>query len=186
MISDLEEISNTAVKFKVTGLSVFTINKFRLYLLRDVETYAIHTIFINEAPPIDQLLKRRIGLIPLFNGVKGDYITINYEAEEDTILTSDVMKSHNGTTIPSGVELFPVRKGDKFDIFCTIRSASVKPAPGEERYTETSYKYTVINRVTFKEVVKDQEYDMVVNFIDRRYHKLDIINKSFQEVKLLY
>lgn len=186
MIRNYEEISNTAVKFTVTGLTFFTINKFKLYLLESVPTYAIHVIFINTAPRIDQIIRNRIGLIPLFNGVKGDYITINYEAAADVILTSDAMVSHNGTTIPEGVELFPLRKGDKLDIFCTTKQAAVAVRPGEERHTETSYKYTVVNRVSIKEIRIDQEYEIMVNFIDWRYNKLDIINSSFQEVKLLY
>lgn len=186
MIRNYEEISNTAVKLTVVGLTFFTVNKFKLYLLESIPTYAIHAIFINKAPRIDQIIRRRVGLLPLFNGVKGDYITINYTATEDTMLTSDSMISHNGTTIPSGVELFPLRKGDELDIFCTVKEGSVLPAPGEERHTETSYKYTVVNRVSIREVRIDQEYEMIVNFIDRRYNKLDIINSSFQEVKLLY
>lgn len=186
MISNYEEISNTAVKFTVTGLTFFTINKFKLYLQESIPTYAIHVVFINEAPRIDEIIRNRIGLVPLFNGVKGDYITINYEATEDTMLTSDSMISHNGTTIPEGVELFPLRKGDKINIFCTIKQASVAIQPGEERHTENSYKYTVVNRVSVKQIRVDQEYEIMANFIDRRYNKAEIINSSFQEVKLLY
>jgi len=176
MIS-LEEVSDTEVKVQIKNFSFTGVNEFKKYLIRKVKTYAISTVFINSAPlSMDNIITRRIGLIPLFKANKGDYIILKYTSIQDEMLYSNVMKSHAGTEIPSGVQLFPLRKGDEVDIFCTISEGNAEVSP----------YYIVINRVVINEIIKDYSYELNVFFIDRRYNKEEIIRKAFQEVKNLY